>query len=80
MATQIFTKPPPSVRFLKLPQVKIKVAYGRTAIYEKIKKGEFPQPYALSAGGRAVAWRSDEIDAWIDSRMQSTRREGRHDD
>ena len=78
MATQNLTPSHHSVRFLRLAEVKQVVGLGRTAIYQKIQTGEFPQAYALSAGGRAVAWRSDEIAKWIDSRMQSTRCEGRH--
>ena len=79
MATQTLTPSHPSVRFLRLAEVKQVVGLGRTAIYKKINTGEFPQPYALSAGGRAVAWRSDEITAWIDSRTQSTKG-SRHDE
>lgn len=58
-------------RFLRLPAVKQAVGLGRTAIYEKIKSGEFPSPYPLSNNGRAVAWASDEIDRWIESRIQA---------
>lgn len=60
-----------SRRFMRLPAVKQAVGLGRTAIYEKIKSGEFPAPYPLSNNGRAVAWASDEIDRWIDSRIQA---------
>ena len=60
-----------SRRFLRLPAVKQAVGLGRTAIYEKIKAGEFPAPYLLSNNGRAVAWASDEIDGWIESRIQA---------
>ena len=60
-----------SRRFMRLPAVKQAVGLGRTAIYEKIKSGEFPAPYPLSNNGRAVAWASDEIDRWIESRIQA---------
>lgn len=52
-------------RFLGLPDVKHQVGLYRTTIYEKIKAGDFPRPYSLSASGRAIAWASDEIQAWI---------------
>lgn len=58
-----------SRRFLRLPDVKRIVGYGRTAIYQKIKLGEFPKPYPL--GDRAVAWLSDEIDSWVESRIKA---------
>ncbi len=54
-------------RFLRLPAVKHAVGYGRTAIYQKIKSGEFPKPYSL--GARAVAWLEEDINAWIESRI-----------
>ncbi len=57
-------------RFLRLPDVKRSVGYGRTAIYQKIKSGEFPKPYSL--GARAVAWLAEDIEAWIESRIKAT--------
>ena len=59
----------PSRRFLRLPEVKHQVGIGRTAIYQKIKTGEFPAPVSL--GARAVAWTSDSIENWIESRIKA---------
>ena len=56
-------------RFLRLQNVKAKVGYGRSAIYEKIKTGEFPKPYPL--GARAVGWLADDIEAWIEARIRA---------
>lgn len=56
-------------RFLRLPDVKKAVGYGRTAIYQKIKAGEFPKPYSL--GARAVAWLAEDIQNWIESRIKA---------
>lgn len=56
-------------RFLRLPEVKHAVGYGRTAIYQKVKSGEFPAPVSL--GARAVAWTSDSIESWIESRIKA---------
>lgn len=61
----------PQRRFLRLPEVKQQVGYQRSAIYAKIQAGEFPKPYLLSAHGRAVGWNSEEVEAWIDSRIQA---------
>jgi prophage regulatory protein len=60
-----------SRRFLRLPDVKHQVGLGRTAIYQKIKAGEFPAPIPLSNNGRAVGWDSEAINAWIESRIQA---------
>jgi len=56
-------------RFLRLPEVKHQVGIGRTAIYQKIKSGEFPAP--ISLGPRAVGWTSDSIENWIEARVKA---------
>ncbi len=58
-------------RFLRLNDVKHHVGLGRSAIYDKIKRGEFPAP--INLGSRAVGWLSDEITAWIDERVEASR-------
>ena len=58
-------------RFLRLPEVMRLCGLGRSAIYAKIKSGEFPAP--ISLGARAVAWTSDSISAWMDARIESSR-------
>ena len=58
-------------RFLRLTDVKHQVGLGRSAIYDKVKRGEFPAPVNL--GARAVAWLSDEIAAWMDARIEASR-------
>ena len=63
-----------SRRLLRLKEVQHQVGLGRSAIYDKIKRGEFPAPVSL--GARAVAWPSDVIDAWIDERIASSSRIG----
>lgn len=56
-------------RFLRFNQVKYQVGLGRTAIYAGIKAGTFPKPYSL--GIRAVAWLSEDIETWIESRIKA---------
>jgi prophage regulatory protein len=56
-----------SRRLLRLKEVQHQVGLGKSAIYDKIKRGEFPSP--ISLGGRAVAWPSDAVDAWVDERI-----------
>ena len=58
-------------RFLRLAEVKHQVGLGRSAIYQKVKAGEFPAP--ISLGARAVAWTSDSISAWMDERIAASR-------
>lgn len=58
-------------RFLRLPEVRIRVPYSRASIYRLISSGEFPRPYSL--GARAVAWRESEIERWIADRLNGQR-------
>lgn len=60
------TKP---LRLLRLPAVSDRVSLKRSAIYARIDAGDFPRPVVLSSC--AVAWREDEIEAWIDALPRS---------
>ena len=67
----------PQKRFIRLPEVLSRTGYGRTSIYRKIEDGSFPRSVKL--GGpledsntfdcRAVAWIEDEVEQWIESRI-----------
>ena len=59
-------------RLLRLSEVRHLVGLGRSAIYDQVKRGHFPAPVHI--GARAVAWASDQIDAWIDCRINESRR------
>ncbi len=58
------------MELLKLKVVCARTGLGRSSLYKAIEKGEFPKP--VSIGKRAVAWRSDEVDQWIESRLHVT--------
>ena len=72
------TKHTPQKRFIRLPEVLSRTGYGRTSIYRKMEDGSFPRSVKL--GGpledsntfdcRAVAWIEDEVDQWIESRIE----------
>jgi prophage regulatory protein len=53
----------------KLHDVKKATALSRSSIYLKIAEGTFPRPVKL--GARAVAWRSSDIQRWIDERPET---------
>ena len=67
----------PQKRFIRLPEVLSRTGYGRTTIYRKMEDGSFPRSVKL--GGpledpnafdcRAVAWIEDEVEQWIESRI-----------
>ncbi|HEY4370268.1 MAG TPA: AlpA family phage regulatory protein [Steroidobacteraceae bacterium] len=51
---------------LRLPQVIELTGLGRDTIYRYVREGRFPSHRRIS--DRASAWRSDEVQAWIESR------------
>ena len=67
----------PQKRFIRLPEVLSRTGYGRTSVYRKMEDGDFPKSVKL--GGppkdhnafdcRAVAWIEDEVEQWIESRI-----------
>ena len=69
----------PKHRFIRLPEVMSRTGYGRTSIYRKMEDGSFPK--SLKLGGppkdpnefdsRAVAWIEEEVDQWIESRIEA---------
>ena len=57
-------------RIEKRPSVESRTGLSRSAIYAAMAAGTFPRPVRIAAG--AVGWRSEEIDAWINSRERVT--------
>jgi len=65
-------------RFIRLPEVLSRTGYGRTTIYRKMEDGSFPRSVKLDGppidpeafDSRAVAWIEDEVDQWIESRIE----------
>ena len=65
-------------RFIRLPEVLTRTGFGRTSNYRKMEDGSFPRSVKL--GGpleapnafdcRAVAWIEDEVEQWIESRIE----------
>lgn len=53
---------------LRLPQVVSRTGKSRSGIYKDMASGNFPQSVPL--GDRAVGWIEEEIDQWIQQRIQ----------
>ena len=67
----------PQKRFIRLPEVLTRTGYGRTTIYRKMEDGSFPRSVKLGGppidpnvfDSRAIAWIEDEVEQWIESRI-----------
>lgn len=60
----------PNERIIRLPQVRDLVGLGTTAIYAKMKSGDFPKQIKL---GRLSGWVESEIQAWIRKQINASR-------
>jgi len=58
-------------KFLRLAEVRNRVPYSRSTIYQLITQGRFPKP--INLGARAVAWLESDIDEWIAARVGNSR-------
>jgi prophage regulatory protein len=58
-------------KILRLPEVLARVGLKKTALYEQIEGGHFPQSIPLTVDGRAVGWRESEISRWIEQRTKA---------
>ena len=65
-------------RIIRMNGVRAKYPLSQSSIYDKIKRGLFPAPFALSEGGRARGWFEDEIDDYLEKLAVSQK--GDHDE
>ena len=65
---------PPRYRLLRLPEVLRITGLARSTLFAMVARGEFPPPVHI--GPRAVAWREDEVWAWVESRPRAVRPRG----
>ncbi len=54
------------IHYIHLPAVCVRVGVSRATLYRMVKQGVFPRSRQL--GPNRVAWRSDEVTAWIMAR------------
>ena len=54
------------MRLERLPEVMARTSLSRAHLYSLITSGTFPRPKRV--GKRAVAWVSEDIDEWIETR------------
>lgn len=52
---------------LRRPEVEQRTGLKRSTIYSRMKEGAFPKTVSL---GRSVAWVEEEIESWINARIE----------
>ena len=55
---------------LSLEATRASTTLSKSSIYDLIGSGDFPAPVKISA--RRVAWKSEEVQAWLDSRPSTS--------
>ena len=55
---------------LRLPAVIERTGLGRSNIYLKMSLGAFPR--SISLGDRAVGWLEEDINRWVESRIEAS--------
>ncbi len=56
---------------LRLPEVMARTGLSRSTIYHKMSLDEFPQ--SINLGLRSVGWIAEEIEEWIQDRIDDSR-------
>jgi predicted DNA-binding transcriptional regulator AlpA len=70
------------IKLYRIKSVQQLIGLGKSSIWAKLNEKNkkqfdpfFPKPISLSATGKgAVAWRSDEVFAWIERRTELSRK------
>ncbi len=55
------------IELMKIDQVLAACGISKATLYRMIKQGTFMEPVSPTEG-RSVAWRSDEVEQWINER------------
>lgn len=61
-----------ALTILRRKQVQARTGLSRSTIYFRAAEGTFPKPVNL--GARAVGWLESEIDLWLTSRVEASRK------
>lgn len=64
----------PTRRVARISTVQDLTCLGRSTLYALMLKKKFPRPFQLVAGGKAVGWWLDEIEAHLEERASEAGR------
>jgi prophage regulatory protein len=64
------------VQVIRHAQVCKKLQVSSAKLFDMIARSQFPKPFRLIPGGRAVGWLEQDIDRWIIDRKDSVMQEG----
>jgi prophage regulatory protein len=70
MAEITFQQNPFHKALVRRPRVKQLVQLSTSSIYAAMAAGTFPRPVRI--GARAVAWRLEDVESWLEARPLAT--------
>ena len=59
-----------SVRIARPDEVRTRIGVSRAKFADMVAKGQFPKPFTIIPGGRAVGWLGEDVDNWIMQRAK----------
>jgi prophage regulatory protein len=62
---------PKFVQILRHAEVRKRLKISSAKLFDMVAKGQFPRPFLIVPGGRAVGWLESTVDAWMLQRQQS---------
>jgi len=62
---QVTSAPGDDVLIVRHKQVRQKLQVSSAKLFDMVARGQFPRPFAIVPGGRAVGWLEGDVDAWI---------------
>ena len=59
------------VQILRHTEVRKRLKISSAKLFDMVAKGQFPKPFLIVPGGRAVGWLESTVDEWIHERKET---------
>ena len=64
----------PAARIIRPDEVRDRLGISRAKFAKMIAEGQFPKPFTIIPGGRAVGWLDSDVNAWIFNRSSGAQK------
>lgn len=65
LTANLLDDPGPPVRIIRHVKVCQKLDVSSAKLFDMVAKGQFPKPFTIVPGGRAVGWLENDVNDWI---------------
>lgn len=62
-----------AMRIIRMRELRDKIPLSQSHLFALIQRGQFPKPFPLVPGGRAVGWFEADIDSYLQKRAADER-------